>query len=171
AAGLVVADAVGTRGLVGLGPDALGPALALQAARAGLPLLLFVPVAAPATLDLRWSVAFGARLTRVATDAATLRTRLSEQAASSGRCEVRTDDIRIRASLVSAVVDAVVEHGPAVVDQVAVPSLLGPEGSWLAELTNSPPVVAGRLLDETATESWVADADEANAAGDGERLT
>ena len=153
----IVDDAAGTRGLVTVGPDALGPALALQAARAGLPLMVLIPADAPTTPDLHWSVALGARLTRVATDEPTLRAALSEIAAAAGFTAVDRNDVRLREGVVAVAGQARAQADGAPLEAIVVASLLGPEGVWLEQATVISGIASGHLLGDDAPTASDAD--------------
>jgi threonine synthase len=124
----------GARGLASLGGDALGPALALQAARAGLPLLLFVSEYDALLPDTAWAVALGARPIFLAADRSVVCAALPELAAGAGLRAATSADPLLRAGLLDAAREAGEQAGvTSPFDVLGVPALLGREGDWLAQ--------------------------------------
>ena len=149
-AALVVAQATGARGLLAIGPGPLGPALALQATRAGLPVHLFVPTGAPETPDVAWAAAFGARIWRVAAERAELRETLPDLAAAHGWRYIDQDDPCLGDGMASAVAEIMRQQNDAPFEIVATAGLLGAEGDWLSAATGEATAVVAGILEGAA---------------------
>jgi hypothetical protein len=130
--------------------------------------LLFVPASAPVTPDLAWSVALGARMTRVACGGPALAVTLTDVARAARFVPVVRDDDRLQAGLVLAAREAEEQMGADLVEALAVARLLGSEGAWLAASPEAgPAIVEGCLPGDESGERRCSD-EQANG---GERLT
>lgn len=125
----------GTKSLAVVGGDPFGPALALQAARADLPVILFLPEDDALPPDTTWAIALGARPVRVACDGDTLRAMLPDVAAGAGLRYVDRADADVQEGLRDVMAEIAAQAGGSPVDVLAIGTLLGQEGNWLASWT------------------------------------